>query len=72
MLHFFNFSNLCYKSFCLYEHPGIAGRRQFSYEKQPADIAKGIVKWYVEVYDEIQEAVALATILTMSKKKQQE
>ena len=41
-------------------------------KKEPADIAKGIVKWYVEVYDEIHETVAVATILTMVKKKQQE
>ena len=32
------------------------------------DIAKGIVKFMVDVYDETGETVALATILTMVKK----
>ncbi len=36
------------------------------------DIPKGIVKWYVDVYDDTGESVALATILTMVKKKSQE
>lgn len=36
------------------------------------DIAKGIVKFFVEVYDETDETVAIATILTMVKKKNQE
>jgi oxepin-CoA hydrolase/3-oxo-5,6-dehydrosuberyl-CoA semialdehyde dehydrogenase len=36
------------------------------------DIAKGIVKWLVDVYDETGETVAIATILTMVKKKNQE
>jgi oxepin-CoA hydrolase/3-oxo-5,6-dehydrosuberyl-CoA semialdehyde dehydrogenase len=36
------------------------------------DIAKGIVKWLVDVYDEIGETVAIATILTMVKKLNQE
>ncbi|MBA3829437.1 MAG: phenylacetic acid degradation bifunctional protein PaaZ [Taibaiella sp.] len=36
------------------------------------DIAKGIVKWLVDVYDETGETVAIATILTMVKKKDQE
>lgn len=35
------------------------------------DIAKGIVKWLVDVYDETGETVAIATILTMVKKKDQ-
>ena len=34
------------------------------------DIAKGIVKFLVDVYDETGETVALATILTMVKKLQ--
>jgi oxepin-CoA hydrolase / 3-oxo-5,6-dehydrosuberyl-CoA semialdehyde dehydrogenase len=38
-------------------------------KREPQDIPKGIVKWYVEVYDEIGETVAVATILTMVKKK---
>ena len=33
------------------------------------DIAKGIVRWLVDVYDETGETVAIATILTMVKKK---
>ena len=33
------------------------------------DIAKGIVKWLVDVYDETGETVAIATILTMVKKR---
>ena len=36
------------------------------------DIAKGIVKWLVDVYDETNETVAIATILTMVKKRNQE
>lgn len=36
------------------------------------DIPKGIVKWLVEVTDETGEHVAVATILTMVKKKQSE
>jgi len=35
------------------------------------DIAKGIVKWLVDVYDESGETVAIATILTMVKMKEQ-
>jgi len=41
-------------------------------KKDAADIAKGIVKWYVDVYDETGESVAIATILTMVKKKNQD
>jgi oxepin-CoA hydrolase/3-oxo-5,6-dehydrosuberyl-CoA semialdehyde dehydrogenase len=33
------------------------------------DIPKGIVKWYVDVYDETGESVMIATILTMVRKK---
>jgi oxepin-CoA hydrolase/3-oxo-5,6-dehydrosuberyl-CoA semialdehyde dehydrogenase len=35
------------------------------------DVAKGIVKFYVEVYDDADEVVAVATILTMVKKTDQ-
>ncbi|MGB1219525.1 MAG: phenylacetic acid degradation bifunctional protein PaaZ [Flavobacteriales bacterium] len=35
------------------------------------DIAKGIVKFFVDVYDETDETVAVATILTMVKKRNQ-
>jgi oxepin-CoA hydrolase/3-oxo-5,6-dehydrosuberyl-CoA semialdehyde dehydrogenase len=40
-------------------------------KKTPEDIAKGIVKFLVDVYDETGETVALATILTMVKKLNQ-
>ena len=35
------------------------------------DVAKGIVKYYVEVYDDTNEVVAVTTILTMVKKLDQ-
>lgn len=41
-------------------------------KKSADDIAKGIVKFLVDVYDETGETVALATILTMVKKLNQE
>ena len=41
-------------------------------KKSAEDIAKGIVKWLVDVYDETGETVAIATILTMVKKRNQE
>jgi len=37
-------------------------------KKETDEVAKGIVKWYVEVYDETNETVAVSTILTMVKK----
>ncbi len=40
-------------------------------KRTPEDIAKGIVKWLVDVYDETGDSVAIATILTMVKKKDQ-
>ena len=40
-------------------------------KRSPEDIAKGIVKYYVEVTDDQQDVVAVATILTMVKKKSQ-
>jgi oxepin-CoA hydrolase/3-oxo-5,6-dehydrosuberyl-CoA semialdehyde dehydrogenase len=40
-------------------------------KRTPEDIAKGIVKWLVDVYDETGETVAIATILTMVKMKDQ-
>jgi oxepin-CoA hydrolase/3-oxo-5,6-dehydrosuberyl-CoA semialdehyde dehydrogenase len=40
-------------------------------KRTPEDIAKGIVKWLVDVYDETGETVAIATILTMVKKRDQ-
>jgi oxepin-CoA hydrolase/3-oxo-5,6-dehydrosuberyl-CoA semialdehyde dehydrogenase len=41
-------------------------------KKSPEDIAKGIVKWLVDVYDQTGETVAIATILTMVKKRNQD
>ncbi|NCI45116.1 phenylacetic acid degradation bifunctional protein PaaZ [Sediminibacterium soli] len=38
-------------------------------KKETADIAKGIVKWLVEIFDETDELVGVATILTMVAKK---
>jgi oxepin-CoA hydrolase/3-oxo-5,6-dehydrosuberyl-CoA semialdehyde dehydrogenase len=47
-------------------------KEKMDQEKKDADdIAKGIVKFYVEVYDETEETVAVATILTMVKKRDQ-
>ena len=37
-------------------------------KKTEEDIPKGIVKWLVEVYDETNETVAIATILTMVRR----
>jgi oxepin-CoA hydrolase/3-oxo-5,6-dehydrosuberyl-CoA semialdehyde dehydrogenase len=37
---------------------------------QGADIPKGIVKWYVEIFDNTDEAVGVGTILTMVQMKQ--
>ncbi|MCB0661519.1 MAG: phenylacetic acid degradation bifunctional protein PaaZ [Saprospiraceae bacterium] len=37
-------------------------------KRSEEDIAKGIVRWLVEVYDETNETCALATILTMVRK----
>lgn len=41
-------------------------------KKTPEEIGKGIVKWLVEVRDETGEHVAIATILTMVKKLDQQ
>jgi oxepin-CoA hydrolase/3-oxo-5,6-dehydrosuberyl-CoA semialdehyde dehydrogenase len=41
-------------------------------KRNEEDIAKGIVKFLVDVYDETGETCALATILTMVKKRNQE
>ncbi len=38
-------------------------------QKEPTDIAKGIVKWLVEIMDETEEIVGVATILTMVERK---
>ena len=39
---------------------------------KPEEIKCGIVRWLVEVFDQSQETVAIATILTMVKKQQQD
>lgn len=41
-------------------------------KRDEEDIAKGIVKWLVDVYDQTGETVAIATILTMVKKINQD
>ncbi|WP_022825138.1 phenylacetic acid degradation bifunctional protein PaaZ [Hymenobacter norwichensis] len=41
-------------------------------KRDETDVAKGIVRWLVDVSDETGETVAVATILTMVKKKNQE
>ena len=38
-------------------------------QREATDIPRGIVKWYVDVYDETGESVAIATILTMVQRK---
>ena len=40
-------------------------------KRSPEDISKGIVKFYVDMYDETGESVAVATILTMVKMRNQ-
>ena len=40
-------------------------------KRDEEDVAKGIVKFLVDVYDQTGETVALATILTMVKKRDQ-
>ncbi|WP_210488894.1 phenylacetic acid degradation bifunctional protein PaaZ [Rufibacter aurantiacus] len=41
-------------------------------KRSEEDVAKGIVKWLVDVTDETGETVAIATIMTMVKKRDQE
>ena len=41
-------------------------------KKEETDIPRGIVKWLVEIFDETNELVGLATILTMVRKKSDE
>ena len=40
-------------------------------KRSEEDIAKGIVKFLVDIYDETGETVGIATILTMVKKRDQ-
>jgi len=47
-------------------------KEKISQEKREEDdVPKGIVKWLVEVYDNEQETVMLATILTMVRRKEE-
>ena len=47
-------------------------REKVDQEKRtPEDVAKGIVKFLVDVFDETGETVAIATILTMVRKLDQ-
>jgi oxepin-CoA hydrolase / 3-oxo-5,6-dehydrosuberyl-CoA semialdehyde dehydrogenase len=39
-------------------------------QKEPTDIPRGIVKWYVEILDDLGEIAGVATILTMVKRKE--
>ncbi|UOQ67180.1 MaoC/PaaZ C-terminal domain-containing protein [Hymenobacter volaticus] len=41
-------------------------------KRDETDVAKGIVRWLVDVTDQTGETVAIATILTMVKKRNQE
>lgn len=51
----------------------LTAKEKISQEKRDEnDVAKGIVKWLVEVKDETGEIVAIATILTMVKKLKDE
>lgn len=53
--------------------PGHAGvGEEIDGKRGEDDIAKGIVKWLVNVYDETSETVAIATILTIAKKQHQD
>lgn len=45
-------------------------KEKLNKRKSEEDIAKGIVKWVVDVYDETGDSVAIASILTMVKKKE--
>ena len=40
-------------------------------KKEESDISKGIVRWLVEMLDETNEQVGIASILTMVKRKSQ-
>ena len=39
-------------------------------KKEPTDIEKGIVKWLVEMFDDADELIGIATILTMVRNKE--
>lgn len=40
-------------------------------KREATDIPRGIVKWYVEILDELNEIVGVATILTMVRKREE-
>ncbi|HET6245833.1 MAG: phenylacetic acid degradation bifunctional protein PaaZ [Bacteroidetes bacterium] len=45
-------------------------KEKISKEKREDELAQGVVKWQVDVYDETGETVALATILTLVQRKE--
>ena len=45
-----------------------SGKKVDQEKRTPEDVAKGIVKFLVDVFDETGETVAIATILTMVEK----
>ena len=47
------------------------GKKVDQEKRDENDVAKGIVKFLVDVFDETGETVAIATILTMVKKLEQ-
>jgi oxepin-CoA hydrolase/3-oxo-5,6-dehydrosuberyl-CoA semialdehyde dehydrogenase len=49
----------------------LSGMKVDQEKRTPKDVAKGIVKFLVDVFDETGETVAIATILTMVKKLDQ-
>ena len=59
-------------------YPGMSIHVQFTCKekisqerKEPSDIARGIVKWLVEMIDDTNELAGIATILTLVKKQKQ-
>ena len=50
-------------------HVRLTCKEKIEQEEKENDIPKGIVKWLVEVFDNTGEHVAIATILTMVKKR---
>ena len=40
-------------------------------KREDEEVRKGIVKWMVDVYDQTGETVAIGTILTMVKMREQ-
>lgn len=44
--------------------------KQYQDQKDETDLPKGIVKWYVEIFDETEEITGVATILTMVRRKE--